>query len=419
MSRILTPQDILQNVLEKKISKKEALKLLETLINESNKAEIRVEVIKTIEKLVIFNDSTFDILERCLLADESDNVRFSAARVLIENFDLNEDTPIFYAIENEQSIYFLKNLLNLNISEGKPIINDLKNAILNKISKFYNLNPADARFILDIDYMDYIKFKINFEEFVDKFHIEEGQKHDLLKENTRMGYKGLGRIVKTENGFITGLRLNDFEEIPNTIQFLSKLEYLEVKRSNLQNLDQSYENLLNLKYLILSNNEMDSIPIWVFEVANRGNYALKYIKFGVESSEAKILGLLEILLGQALVKLGEEESFNHSLLYYYKINYNGNIIGISISSDLNKIGIFPEQLCSLKFLKELCLPNQNLRKIPDCIIQLELLETFDLRNNKIKYLPDTIRTLKNLKNLLLKGNPLPKEFLKVNYNKKE
>jgi len=201
MSRILTPQDILQNVLEKKISKKEALKLLETLINESNKAEIRVEVIKTIEKLVIFNDSTFDILERCLLADESDNVRFSAARVLIENFDLNEDTPIFYAIENEQSIYFLKNLLNLNISEGKPIINDLKNAILNKISKFYNLNPADARFILDIDYMDYIKFKINFEEFVDKFHIEEGQKHDLLKENTRMGYKGLGRIVKTENGF--------------------------------------------------------------------------------------------------------------------------------------------------------------------------------------------------------------------------
>jgi len=408
MNKTLKPKNILQNVLEKKITKKEAFKLLESLINESNIPEIRANAIQTLERLSIFNESTFFLLEKSLITDESDLVRFMAVRVLIKHFPLTKNTSLIYAIEHEESIYFLKKVLNLCIKSEKKQLKVLRGKILKRISTFYNLNSDDAQFILDIDYLDYMKFRENFKDFIKKFQINETEKQKLIRENAKLGYKGLGRVVKSEDGFIIGLRLEDFSEIPLSIQNLKKLEYLEIKRSNLSNLNNNFENLLNLKYLNLNNNQIESIPDWIIELVSKRNYALKYAKNGVIYKEAKLLGLLEILLGQALVKLDNRESFNHSLLYYYKTNYDGHLIGISISSDLNKIGIFPIQLCSLKFLEELYLPNQDLSNIPECISELKQLKILDLRNNIIESLPESIDELRNLKNLKLDGNPLYK-----------
>ncbi len=401
---IITPQDIAHNFLNKKISKNEALKSLELLINESFAPEVRADTINILEHLAIFNQSVYDLLEKCLITDESDLVRFTAARVLIQNFEISEDTPLFYALENEQSIFFLRNLLQVNLNS--ETLQKLQTLIKKKISNFYNLNPADAQFILDIEYLDYLKFKKNFNEFINKFDIQENEKQEYLREKARLGYKGLGRVIKSENGFITGLKLHDFDKIPNSIKNLKNLEYLEIKRSNLSNLDENYDNLLNLKYLILSNNKLDKVHNWIYEFAQNRDYAAKYIKNGVSYSEAIILGLLELLLGQALVKLDQNESFNQSLLYYFKMNQNGNLIGINISSDLNKIGIFPETICSLVYLKELYLPNQNIRMIPSCISKLQYLETLDLSYNELVELPSTINDLKNLKYLRLEGNDI-------------
>ena len=401
---IITPQDIAHNFLNKKISKNEALKSLELLINESFAPEVRADTINVLEQLAIFNQSVYNLLEKCLITDESDLVRFTAAKVLIQNFEISEDTPLFYALENEQSIFFLRNLLQINFNS--ETLQKLQTLIKKKISKFYNLNPADAQFILDIEYLDYLKFKKNINEFTNKFDIHENEKQEYLREKARLGYKGLGRVIKSENGFITGLKLHDFDTIPISIKNLKNLEYLEIKRSNLSSLDENYDNLLNLKYLILSNNKLDKIPDWVYEVAKRRDYATKYIRYGVIYSEAFILGLLDILLGQALVKLDQNESFNQSLLYYFKINQKGNVIGINISSDLNKIGTFPEKICSLVYLKELCLPNQNIKMIPSCISKLQHLETLDLRYNELVELPSTINDLKNLKYLKLEGNDI-------------
>ena len=406
MNKILTPEDIFQNVTEKKISKNEALKLLESLINVSNNPKIRYNVIKVLEKLKLFNMSVYSILEKALLSDESDLVRFVAAQVIINNFTISENTPLIYALENEDSIYVLRNLLKLCLDSDKKNLKELQLIIIKRISNFYNLNPDDSQFIMDIDYLDYIRFKENFDDFAIKFNLQEQEKQETLLEKARLGYKGLGRVIKSENGFITGLKLHDFDKIPNSIKNLKNLEYLEIKRSNLSNLDVNFDNLLNLKYLILSNNKLDKVHDWIYEIAQKRNYAAKYIKNGVSYPEALILGLLELLLGQALVKLDQNESFSQSLLYYFKINQNGNVIGINISSDLNKIGIFPEKICSLVYLKELYLPNQNIRMIPSCISKLQYLETLDLSYNELIELPSTINDLKNLKYLKLEGNDI-------------
>ena len=406
MTKIRTPEDIYQNVINKRISKKEALKILDSLLNESYRSEIRASVIDVIEKLSLFNDEVYGLLEKALLSDESDIVRFEAAKVIITHFDLSEESSLIYALENEQSIYVLRNVLQLNIFSNESSSNKIKVMILNRISEFYNLNPEDAQFIMDIDYLDYIEFKEYYYSFSDKFNIPDNEMQEILREKAKLGFKGLGRIIRSNQGFIIGLRLHDLNEIPTSIQYLKKLEYLEIKRSNLSNLDKNFDNLLNLKALVLSNNRMDVLPEWIHEVARRRDYALKYIKYDVEYKEAQVLGLLEILLGQALVKLDPYESFDHSLLYYFKINHLGYVTGINISSNLNKIGIFPEEICSLTYLQELFMPNQNLRKIPSCISKLQNLENLDLRDNELNTLPSSINELKNLKNLKLEGNEI-------------
>jgi len=406
MSKIRTPEDIFQNVSDKKISKNEALKLLESLINESYNPEIRVSVIQIIEKLSTFNESVYSILEKALISDESDLVRFMAARTIINNFKIYDDTPLYYALENEDSIYVLRNLFQLCLNSDRKLLKRLQEIILMRISKFYNLNPDDAQFIMDIDYLDYMKFRENLNDFVNRFHIQEREKQEILRDKAKLGYKGLGRIVKSENGFIVGLKLHDFNEIPTSIQNLKQLEYLEIKRSDLSNLDLEFDNLVDLKYLVLSNNKIDVVPKWIVEVAKRRDYALKYFKNGVDFSEAEVLGLLDVLLNQAFVKLEEYEAFNPSLLYHFKINRNGNIIGINISSDLNKIGVFPEKLCNLEYLRELYMPNQNIRKIPECINKLKHLEILDLRNNHLTEVPKYLNDLNNLKQLKLEGNDI-------------
>jgi Leucine-rich repeat (LRR) protein len=404
MSRIPTPDIIFKNVLEKKISRNEALKLLESIINESNDPDIRVNVIEVLEKLSLYNETVYSILEKALISDESDLVRFIAARALIKYYKITENTPLLFALENENSVYVLRNLLQVCLTSDKLILKQLQETILTRISNFYNLNPDDANFIMDIDYLDYIKFRENINEFSDKFQVNEHEKQDILRDKAKLGYKGLGRVVKSQNGFILGLKLHDFNEIPNSIQKLHKLEYLEIKRSDLRNFDNNFENLNGLKYLVLSNNEIDLVPKWIIEVAQRRDYAVKYIKNGVNFHEANVLGLLEILLNQALILLDEHETFNPSLLHHFKINRNGNVIGINISSDINKLGLFPRKLCSLEYLRELYLPNQNIKKLPECIAKLKVLEILDLRDNNLIELPKGLYKIKNLKQLKINGN---------------
>lgn len=406
MRRIRTPEDIYQNVLDKKTSKNEAFKLLESLMGESNDPKIRADVIEIIQKLSFASESAYQMVEKALISDESDMVRLNAAMALIGNFKIPEETPLFYALENEQSVYVLKNLLQYCSSSDNALCTKIRNLIYERISKFYNLCPDDARFVMDIDYLEYLKFKENFNEFARKLNLNEKQKQETLQENAKLSYKGLGRVVKSKDGFILGLRLHDFRVIPLSIQYLKKLEYLEIKHSDLRNLDRSFENLLNLKYLILSNNELDVVPDWIVAVVRKNGLGLKYFKKGVKFEEAGILGLVEILLNQALVMLEEHELFNPSLLHHFKINRNGNIIGVNITSDLNRIGVFPAKLCDLHQLRILNLPNQNIRKIPNCVSNMKYLEILDLSNNKIKELPEKLTDLKNLKHLKLDGNDL-------------
>jgi len=404
MSNRLNPNMIYEKFLKNEISKQESLKLLDSLINESNNEEIRANAIEVLEQFSVVGIGISKLIEKSLISDESPLVRTAAAKFII-NTNLEEaQNALEWRIQNEKSIVFFKEGLDFTKRSQNPEIKKFKEKLLIRLSKIYNLNKSDSEFILELDFHDYKHFVREFKDFLSKFEIKEVERKKLIKENTEIGYKGLGRITSAKEGYITGLILNDLEEVPKSLQNLSKLEYLEINRCEIGDLPDSHGYLSQIKNLTLKNNEIKLIPHWVLAISSTENYIKKYVKNGVKFEEASILGLLEIFTGQAFVKLELETSFFPSLLFYYKLNQNGNVIAIHLSSELSRIGIFPKEICKLRFLEELCMVNQNINSIPDCIGEFKALKTLNLSFNKINEIPNSIGNLENLEYFYLKNH---------------
>ncbi|NVM44948.1 MAG: hypothetical protein HWN79_08520 [Candidatus Lokiarchaeota archaeon] len=396
MSIQYTPKKIYSKVLNKEIEKKDAIKLFESLIHNSDNEEIRCTALDYIGKIAFDDKKTFDVIEYCLISDESPFVRYEAAKTLIQAFPKRENTPLIWAIQNENSVYFFKKLIDLLETYNTSQFKNIREEALTKIEHHYNLNSNDSKFILDIDYLDYMKFKTEFSNFSRKFELLYEAKHLLIKENTEFGYKGLGRVQTSKNGYILNLALIDLVEIPDSICNLTKLESLEISYCNLKDIPNTCPNLLSLKNLILSNNQFHNLPRWVIEIANKNKYVDKYVNSGVLKSEAHTLGLLEIVTGRACKKMQRDKTFGPKGTVRYEVNNDGYITKILYISTESRIGVFPEVLCSLEFLEELTLIDQNIQFIPETIERLKRLKLLDLRHNKIEILPESMKELINL-----------------------
>ncbi len=404
MPNRLNPEMIHKKFLRNEISKNESLKLLESLINESDNEEIRANAIEVLEQYSPIGIGISKVIEKSLISDESPLVRTAAAKLIITANIEGAQNALWWRIQNEKSILFFKKSLDFTERSQNPENEKFKEYLLKRLNQIYKLNEADSEFILELDYHDYKHFVRDFKGFLSKFEIRGEERKKLIKENTEIGYKGLGRITSAKEGYIIGLILNDLEEVPKSLQNLSKLEYLEINRCKIGDLPDSYGYLSQIKNLTIKNNEIESIPQWVLYISSTGSYTEKYVKNGVNFEEASILGLLEIFTGQAFVKLELEASFFPSLLFYYKINQNGNVLAIHLSSELSRIGIFPKEICKLRFLEELCMVNQSIKSIPNCIGELKALKTLNLSFNKINEIPNSIGNLENLEYLYLKNH---------------
>ncbi|MFX1527414.1 MAG: leucine-rich repeat domain-containing protein [Promethearchaeota archaeon] len=402
MDKNLNPNKIYEDFKKNKINKFETLKILESLINESDNEDIRAQAINLIGKLSLFNERISRIIEKSIITDESTLVKINAAKISLRNNLDQTEKALDWLIENEKSILFFKKMLDFTEQSQNPKLKIFHEKLLKKLEKIYNLNKQEARFILELDYLDYEKFIETFREFSSKFEIKETEKKKLFKENTEIGFKGLGRIKSIRERCITGLVLDGFDRLPKSLQCLSKLENLVIKRSKIGNLPDKYGYLSNLKNFVLQNNQIETIPKWVLTIASKDYYIKKYIKSGVNAKEVSLLGLLEILTGQAFIRLDLDVFPSHSLLFYYKTNKVGNITTLYLSSELSRIGIFPKELCKLKFLEEICMVNQNIRFIPECIGDLRNLKILNLNYNEISELPASIGNLEKLEYLCLR-----------------
>ena len=301
-------------------------------------------------------------------------------------------------------ILTLNKLLNtLDNVESK----NLKTLILERIAKDHEINLIEAEFILDLLSLLFVSAsKTSAELRMDIISWTLSPEISWVKDTNN-------HTCSAKNGHITALNLShdNLKELPESIGLLSELEYLCVMGNGLTTLPLSFNLLTNLKELELSCNKLEYLPDSVYNIA-KNYYAKKYIREGVKISEAPVLGLLEILKAREIENYANLENIENDTnildfyqFYLYKINEHGNIIGIYIREfETIKISYFPEQICSLKKLKELVLSCCDINKIPKEIGNLRALEYLDLSENNIKEIPPEIMKLKSLRYLNLKEN---------------
>ena len=364
MRKAITPDKICIDFNNGLITKEESINLLESIISESEDTDERISAIEAVGHLNLINSKSYELLEKCLISDESPLVRVSAAQILMQNFSNLEKNPLLWAIENENSVLFFKPLLDLFETDTQLSLNDLKDKAIKKLTQIYNLQYPDMKFIIDVDFLEAHKFLSELDEFTEKFGIKEDYRLELINENTRISNKGLSRVNASSNGHITKLILKELNHIPLSINSLPNLKSLTIDHCTLKTKLIHELNFPNISQLTFTNNIVDKLPDWVWKIANIKNTFNKFIKKGVVLSEAPILALIEILSGMALDIIKKFEKPHLKKAYCYKIDELGHVLGLYITNEKIKIGLIPYQLCNLKKLEELHLIRQNFTHIP-------------------------------------------------------
>lgn len=432
MNASFSAKKIYDSVIKNNLNKDTAVEMLLSLIEGSDSVDIRMECIDIFGKIANKSLKVFKILENYLLSDESPLVRAASAKATINNYPKIGFNSLLWTIEHDNSNIILKTLYEAFENTVNKNFGILIIKLNEKLKTIYGIVPKECKFLLDLD------VQVNF--FNPNFF-------NIYLSNSITGVvSGNYMMCATKNGHVKALNLSNWEIsklpdsignlielnhlilkdnklkiIPESISLLKNLETLELGNCQITSLPDSFGNLKKLKKLTIERNfKLNSIPNAILQLA-KDNISQKYIDNFVKPDEAFVIAVLEMLYGRELEILNNNENvINRDKAWHYKINENNNIIAIYLFNKfIQYLGIFPEQICSLKFLEELWLPNNTLKSIPESIGELINLKSLNLRNNKIEFIPEAIKKLKKLENLKLADNRIKEipEWVKPLLNK--
>ncbi len=154
--------------------------------------------------------------------------------------------------------------------------------------------------------------------------------------------------------------------------------------------------ILNLQYLILSNNKIKEIPDSIglltnlFELDLRNNEIKK-----IHNSISLLTNLIKLTLDNNKIEKIPDSIGNLTNLIRFTLNNN-------------KIKEIPDSIGNLTNLQHLYLGNNEIKEIPYSIGLLTNLHTLDLSDTQIKKLPNSISKLINLKIFMLYDTEITK-----------
>lgn len=180
---------------------------------------------------------------------------------------------------------------------------------------------------------------------------------------------------------------NQFNEFPESIFSLTKLNTLNLEDTNISFIPQTISQLTNLKEIYLGDNEFKG------DIGT----SLKCL--------SKIKSIECIKLDRNLISNISINSYNFSNLSTFSISDNKltSFEGIFEWKTLqilnlsgNNIEIIPKEIKNLKALKKLYLNKNKIKSIPKEIRELKQLIEFEIKNNSIEEIPIIFGDLSNL-----------------------
>ncbi len=247
---VLTPNKILQYFQNSVLSKESAVKLLMSLIEDSDDEKNRVKSVEYLEKIGVFNENIYKLIENLLISDSSPKVRQVAIQLMKKSFLDKALKPLKWAILHEMDYDCVVSVIN-SLSEMK---NEGSKAIL--ISEIKRIKRK--KFLEKNKRINNKKFKSSLKKLFQTRKIDTFN-HDELSE-ILINFKTISMLInkffnvyfELEHALVVELNVSNGLEVRGTPwEFMNNIKDL----SEITGLT----NLKRLKYLDLSNNHVSDI----------------------------------------------------------------------------------------------------------------------------------------------------------------
>ena len=416
MSETLTPEKIYDYVINKNMSKSEAIEFLGSLIESNEDEEIRVKFINLFEKLALNSFKAFKILENALLSDESPLVRAITTKIIFSCFQEIGLNPLRWIVKNETSSIVLKTIRELLKNYDNQNLEVLKiefNDRLETIASYLGVVREEASFFMDFttNINDSKKYRLNqlseILEGDDAICALDKNRHvKSLSFSLQASLpESIGSLSRLKN---LDLSYNKLKILPNSFSKLSKLKSLDLSWNDFVSLPTALCNLNSFKLIKLeaNHNDINNIPEWLQKFKHLKHLDLSHNNILDIPDSINSLKSLEYLdLSENNIKEFPESIYSLTSLKTLRLSYN-------------KIKRIPRSIGAFSSLKTLWLNNNDVQEIPEPIGSLTLLENLNLEKNSIRKLPNSISSLKSLIFLNLRNNKIKDAQKLTNYLKK-
>ena len=342
MKNSITTENICNEVKVGRMSESMATNLLISVIEESDDSDLRVECINTFEKLFLRSQKIYELFENLLISDESPLIRSLAAKAIMSNFLKDGQKALNWAIIHDKSPLLLNTILNLFDNVENELVAGLSEEMvyrINNIASKIGIAPKEARFILDLEAL-FAEGKNNY--------IIDSKIYEFCRTLTNVVNGKPWLVIRNMHIEALSFNYNNWKYVKeshgNIVSFFSKIKYLDLFLSSVNNLNSNDRKILKipnsigllteLKRLDLSRNNIIEIPASISSLSSLEKLNLSY----------------------------------------------------------NKIFEISDSIYSLSSLKSLDLSHNNIQIIPESIKNLDSLVELNLEKNRIKFIPPSLKS---------------------------
>jgi len=431
----LTPNSIYSDFIKNGIDKASAVDLLIDLIEHSEDIDVRLESIEILEAIDPKSESLFVFLENLFISDSHYRCRTLAGKTLKNLFKDKILTPMKHALQHEKAlsciITILSTLGEINTPESKLILTQkIKEIDETRINKYLEslfeekkieelTNSELSAMLINESIISSLKLKFGYVSY----EIEDGAITRLDLSNADKLGVGITDLEMFLESILTlpllrelDLKFNNIIRITDNIEKSNTLELLDLSYNRITRLPESIGALSSIKTLNLKANRLVALPDAIGALKSMKILNLRYNKLKAIPESINSLTNLRILdlHGNKLEQVPKLSGLENLIELELGWNNIEDLTNLSQSLGLksalktfsiggNKISALnPEDISTLRSLKELNLYDNNLTTLPENIGEIESLEVLNLRNNnRITSIPESIKTLSSLKKLNL------------------
>ncbi|MFW9875137.1 MAG: hypothetical protein ACFFG0_18685, partial [Candidatus Thorarchaeota archaeon] len=235
-----SPETIYNEILNSEIGLEQGIQLIIYSLQESKSDKILFDSKWIFNNLSMKFKETFNIISSFTRNTQKPITKLTIAKVAITNFSENCELFLKDQIKIETSALFLTQFFRFLNTQTSEISKILKTYLIEKYRNMYNVNFEECQFFIDLETTQ-ISIVKELDITAGYFKKFETNDLELLKNNSHFNY-----AVSAYHIIALDLSRWEFNEIPESIGFLSEIQYLNLSNLNLNALPNSIGNLSNL-----------------------------------------------------------------------------------------------------------------------------------------------------------------------------